>query len=272
MTTKARVSKSVKMAVGLISLGCLLIAISPRAAHAQGYPPDRYPPPGSYPPPPPNYPPPAYPPSGYPPSGYPRPPRYPQYSGYERFEPRFTFSLFTGGRFGGNIDINTPNVDRLAIGNSLNWGFNAGARLAPHFFAEFMWNRQTTTLSAHDIPTNQMVELTNRAHLDMYQGSLLYEIWTRSRLRPYVVGGIGDTHFDSHGILSFSDRFAYNLGGGVKYLFAPNVALRTELRWSPSRTTSGNATFCDPFLGCFVTPVSNHAEQWQANAGIEFRF
>src|SRR6202521_4391040 len=128
MTTKARVSKSVKIAVRLISLGCLLVAISPRAAHAQGYPPDRYPPPGSYPPPPPNYPPPAY-----PPSGYPGPARCPQYSGYERFEPRFTFSLFTGGRFGGNIDISTPNVDRLAIGNSLNWGFNAGARLAPHF-------------------------------------------------------------------------------------------------------------------------------------------
>jgi len=271
------VYKFVKMAVSLISLGCLFAVFLPGIAHSQGYPPDRYPPPGSYPPPPPNYPPPgypppSYPPPGYPPSGYPTPRRRAQHSGYERFEPRFTFSLFTGGRFGGNIDINTPNVDRLAIGNSLNWGFNAGARLAPHFFAEFMWNRQSTTLSAHDIPTNQMVELTNRAHLDMYQVSLLYEIWTRSRLRPYVVGGIGDTHFDSHGILSFSDRFAYNLGGGVKYLFAPNVALRTELRWSPSRTTSGNATFCDPFLGCFVTPVSNHAEQWQANAGIEFRF
>jgi opacity protein-like surface antigen len=260
MTMRARVLQAAKMAVSLISLTCLFAAIGPTAAHAQGYPPPSYPPPG-YPPP-----------DNYPPPGYPPPARYPSSAGYNRFEPRYTISLFLGTRFGGDIAINTPNVDRLPISGSFNWGFNAGARLAPHLFAEFMWNRQTTTLSAHDIPTNEIVPLTNNAHLDMYQGSLLYEIWARSRLRPYAVGGIGFTHFDSHGILSFSNRFSYNLGGGVKYLLAPPVALRAELRWSPSRTTSSTTTFCDPFLGCFVTPISNHAEQWQANLGIEFRF
>jgi hypothetical protein len=58
----------------------------------------------------------------------------------------------------------------------------------------------------------------------------------------------------------------------VKYLFAPHIALRTEMRWSPSRTTSSSTTFCDQSLGCFVTPISNHAEQGQANVGLEFRF
>jgi opacity protein-like surface antigen len=163
-------------------------------------------------------------------------------------------------------------VDKLLIDSSLNWGFNFGARIAPHLFGEFMWNRQTTTLNAHDIPINQIVSLTNHAHLDMYQASLLYEIWTRGPVRPFVVGGIGVTHFDSHGILSFSDRFSYNLGGGVKYLFTPYAALRAEMRWSPSRTTTSTTTFCDPFLGCFVTPVNNYANQGQANVGIEFRF
>jgi opacity protein-like surface antigen len=180
--------------------------------------------------------------------------------------------LFLGTRFGGTIAVNTPNVDKLLIDSSLNWGFNFGARIAPHLFGEFMWNRQTTTLNAHDIPINQIVSLTNHAHLDMYQASLLYEIWTRGPVRPFVVGGIGVTHFDSHGILSFSDRFSYNLGGGVKYLFTPYAALRAEMRWSPSRTTTSTTTFCDPFLGCFVTPVNNYANQGQANVGIEFRF
>jgi opacity protein-like surface antigen len=72
--------------------------------------------------------------------------------------------------------------------------------------------------------------------------------------------------------LSFSNRFSYNLGGGVKYLFAPQVAARAELRWSPSRTTTASTTFCDPFIGCFTTPIDNHAQQWQANIGLEFRF
>ena len=224
MNLKTHVFRAAKIVVSLISLGCMYAAIAPSGAHAQaqaqeGYSTESYPQP-----------------QGYPPQG--PPPSYPSSSGFRRFEPRYTLSLFLGARFGGNIAINTPNVDNLPIRSSLNWGFNAGARIVTHLFAEFMWNRQTTTLSAHDIPSNQIVPLTNNAHLDMYQGSLLYEIWAGSKLRPYGVGGIGVTHFDSHGILSFSDRFSYNLGGGVKYLFAPHMALRAEIRWSPSRTTS----------------------------------
>jgi opacity protein-like surface antigen len=255
LNMKPHLSRAVEIAGSLILLGCLFTAIAPSTGHAQErYPPDDNAPTGNYPPP-----------------GNP-PPREPRAGGYNRFEPKYTFSLFLGSRFGGTIAINTPNVDYLPISSSLNWGFNAGARLVPHLFAEFMWNRQTTTLSAHDIPTSEIVPLANNAHLDMYQGSLLYEIWASSRFRPYAVGGIGFTHFDSQGILSFSDRFSYNLGGGLKYLFAPHLALRAEMRWSPSRTTSSKTTFCDPFLGCFVTAISNHAEQGQANIGLEFRF
>jgi len=271
MNAKRGVLRLLRMAAALIPVASLLAAIAPSSAHAQGqypYPPPGYPPPATYPPPG-SYPPPSYP----PPRDYPPPERYPQASGrFKRFEPKFTFSLFVGARFGGNIAVNAPNVDYLPISSSPNYGFNLAARMAPHLFAEFMWNRQTTTLSAHDVPTNQIVPLTDGAHLDMYQGSLLYEFWTHSHLRPYAVGGLGFTHFNSLGILSFSDRFSYNLGGGVKYLFAPQIALRAELRWSPSRTTSSSTVFCDPFLGCFTTPITNHAEQWQSNVGLEFRF
>ncbi|HET6144107.1 MAG TPA: porin family protein [Candidatus Acidoferrales bacterium] len=249
MSTKEHLLRAFKMAGILILLVCSSAMIAPSLAHAQGsYQAESYASPGDPPPVPPSP------------------------AGFSRFEPKYVFSLFLGSRFGGNIALNTPNVDYLPISNSWNYGFNAGARFAPHFFGEFMWNRQTTTLSAHDISTNQTVPLTNNAHLDMFQGSLLYEIWASGKVRPFVVGGIGFTHFDSHGILSFSDRFSYNLGGGVKYLFAPHLALRAEMRWSPSRTTSSSTTFCDQSLGCFVTPISNHAEQGQANVGLEFRF
>src|ERR1700674_4921915 len=83
--------------------------------------------------------------------------------------PRFTFSPFLGVRLGGRIDINTPNVDYLAIHSSFNGGFNLGARIMPGLYGEFMWNRQSTTLSAHDTQSNTMTTLTNHAHLDMYQ-------------------------------------------------------------------------------------------------------
>ena len=255
MMTKAHVFRAVKFAVSLIPLCFVFAAIMPSTAHAQeGYPSQ------------------AYPPQQIDSSQGNLPGAYRITPGFKLFEPEFTFSPFLGARFGGRIAINTPNVDYLPISSSLNYGFNLGARLVPHLFGEFMWNRQTTTLSAHDVPSNTIVPLTDNAHIDMYQVGLLYEIWARSELRPFVVGGIGFTHFDSNGILSFSNRYSYNLGGGVKYLFAPHLALRAELRWSPSQTTSSNTTFCDPFLGCFVTQVRNHAQQGQANVGLEFRF
>jgi opacity protein-like surface antigen len=193
-----------------------------------------------------------------------------RYAGDE--DTKFTISPFLGARMGGRIDINTPNVDYLPIDSSLNWGFNVGARIIPSLFGEFMWNRQTTTLSAHHVLTNDTTVLTNRAHLDLFHGSVLYEFPTGSQLRPFVVAGLGFTHFDSNGILSFSNRFSYNIGGGVKYLLTRQVAVRTELRWSPSRTTTASTVYCDPFLGCFTTPINNHANQWQANIGLELRF
>src|SRR5579862_4929210 len=64
--------------------------------------------------------------------------------------PKFTFSPFVGLRLGGRIAIDTPNVDYLSIHSSFNGGFNLGARIVPGLYGEFMWNRQSTTLSAHD--------------------------------------------------------------------------------------------------------------------------
>jgi hypothetical protein len=92
MIMKSEALRTVKIALSLISLGCLLATSAPSTAHAQrGYPPD------------------SYPPQGYPPPGYPPSPRYPQATGY--FDPKFTFSLFLGTRFGGRIAIDTPHVD-----------------------------------------------------------------------------------------------------------------------------------------------------------------
>lgn len=195
----------------------------------------------------------------------------PPYS-YEPKPTRFTISPFIGVRFGGRIDVSAPDVNYLKIDSSFNWGFNAGVAILPNLFGEFMWNRQTTTLAAHHVSSNNTMTLTNNAHLDLYHVSLLYEFWSHSPIRPFVVGGIGVTHFDSFGILDFSNRFSYNVGGGVKYMLAPQVALRAEMRYSPSRTTSSSTTFCDPSFGCFTTPVTNHAQQGQANVGVEFRF
>src|SRR5690242_12504390 len=74
---------------------------------------------------------------------------------------RYEIEPFVGVRFGGRVNINTAAVDYLPIDTSLNWGFTGGVAIVRHLFAEFMWNRQTTTLSAHDLLLNQTVPLTD---------------------------------------------------------------------------------------------------------------
>lgn len=180
---------------------------------------------------------------------------------------------FFGTRFGGKIDFSqTSNtVDYVKIKSSENYGATFGYGFWGAFQAEFMWNRQPTSYTAHN--TDGTSTFLTNANLDMYQFSMLYPFRDpESKLRPFFVAGLGFTHFGASDVLGFGTRFSYNIGGGVKYYFNKHVGLRFETRYSPSRTTTGQSTFCDPFFGCSTVAVSNHAQQGQANLGIIFRF
>jgi opacity protein-like surface antigen len=181
---------------------------------------------------------------------------------------------FGGTRFGGQVDVNTANVDFLRIKSTVDYGGLFDVDLASHLQAEFMWNRQPTVLAEHDVNSGAFTDLT-KAKLDQYQFSLLYEFPGKrdiSRIRPFIVGGMGFTNFHSNGVLPFDNRFGWNLGGGVKYFLTRNVGLRIESRWTPTQTTSSIAQFCDPFFGCFPARVRNYAQQGEANVGLIFRF
>jgi opacity protein-like surface antigen len=187
----------------------------------------------------------------------------------------FEVTPFFGARFGGQIDINSTNVDYLKIRNTYNYGVMGNVGIwGDNFEPEFMWNRQPTFLSAHSTFNGSLspVEATN---LDMYQFSALYQFGPHEKkLRPFVVAGIGFTHFsDPDAVLGFGNKLSWNIGGGAKYFFAPHVGLRLEARWSPSRTTQSTTTVCNPFFGiCGPALVNNKAEQGQVNLGIVFRF
>jgi opacity protein-like surface antigen len=188
---------------------------------------------------------------------------------------RFEITPFGGSRFGGLIDLTTPNIqniDALNIKSTWDYGVIGDYTIFPNFQAEFMWNRQPTQLGAHVFNTN-MIASTTDATLDMYQFSALYEFGRRrAKLKPFIVGGLGFTHIDSEGVLNFENRLSFNFGGGLKYCFTRHVGLRLEVRYSPTQTTSSTGVVCDPFFGCFNTKITNYAQQGMANAGIILRF
>ncbi len=189
----------------------------------------------------------------------------------------FEITPFGGSRFGGQIDESsaispTVSYDYLGIKSSLDYGVMGDVTIWPNFQAEFMFNRQPTELSGVCVACGTRTDLTS-ANLDMYQFGFLYAFRSpEAKLKPYVVGGLGFTHFSANNLLGFSNRFSYNLGGGVKYFFTYHVGLRLEARWSPSETTTGLAEYCDPFYGCYQSTAANMAQQGQVNLGLIFRF
>lgn len=193
---------------------------------------------------------------------------------------QYEVTPFFGTRFGGNIDLTeqgNPNVDFLKIKSSEDYGVMAGVSFWTDFQGEFMWNRQPTSLAAHN-PVDGTYSFLSDMNLDMYQFDVLYQIpHSFRKFRPFVVAGLGFSHFgvqpvNGQDVLGFSNRFSYNLGGGVKYFFNRHWGIRAEARWSPSHTTQGQTIYCDPFFGCAPAAVANKAEQGQANIGLIFRF
>jgi opacity protein-like surface antigen len=193
----------------------------------------------------------------------------------------FEVAPFGGTKFGGTIDFtnsiqtpSNPNVDYYTIKSSVDYGILADYTLfssIPSLQLEFMWNHQPTDLDQHIYQTNTKEFLTS-ADLDQYEWGFSYTLRDPSKhIRPYIVGGLGFTHFSSGGYLPFTNTFAYNLGGGAKYFFNSHIGLRLEARWAPSRTTTGIQEVLTPF-GVETFGVSNHAQQGEANLGLIFRF
>jgi opacity protein-like surface antigen len=183
---------------------------------------------------------------------------------------------YGGSRFGGVIQLNSGPYSQLNIRSTWDYGAWLDVRLLSHLQAEFLWNHQPTVLSG----VNYLSGATSRvgqANLDFYQWGLLVPILSPySRVQPYFAGGLGFTDFTAHNaveqFLPFSNRFSYNIGGGVKYFFTRNFGLRLDARYSPTETTTSFGIFCSPFFGCYRAQVTNFAQQGTANLGLIFRF
>lgn len=185
---------------------------------------------------------------------------------------------FGGGRFHGvvNLPNSTSSIDYLTVDSSYDYGVMGDVDILGPLQAEFMWSRQPTSFGAHDFTTGVVSPVPNgNVNVDVYQWSLLYPFRdSSSKLRPYIAGGIGFTHWgvNNPNLVPFTNNLSFNLGGGVKYFFSKHYGLRADFRWIPSRTTSQLGQFCDPIFGCYAANQNNYAQQMQANIGLILRF
>lgn len=203
---------------------------------------------------------------------------------------RFEVTPFVGYETSGSYPLNVLSstsgplalVDRLRVNDALSYGSFLGYNLSENFQLEFMWDRNNTSYSAHDITTQEYYKAYD-SDIDQFQFGGLYTFrGSEHRLRPYFAASLGFTH-DSNGSVTTPGSptvgttpnrtaFAYSIGGGLKYYLNRHVGLRGDVRFLPTYGSSSNGEYCDPLFGCYTARVRNYLDRGNFVGGLIFRF
>jgi Outer membrane protein beta-barrel domain len=167
--------------------------------------------------------------------------------------------------------VGSGPIDRLRVNDAVAFGTFLDYNFTENFQAEFMWNRNNTSYSAHDILTNSYID-AYPSTIDQYQFGGLYLFRSSSvKLRPYVAASLGFTHDENGNSTPNRTEFSYSLGGGVKYYVSRHIGFRGDLRYLPTYGGLSNTLFCGPF-GCYFGTVSHYLNRGSFTGGIIFKF
>ena len=186
---------------------------------------------------------------------------------------KWEISPFVGFETGGSYPVtNSFTVDRLRVDSGASYGAFVDYSLTENTQAEFMWSRNNTSFTAHDITTNAYSKAFN-SDVDQFELGFLYMLRSsEQKLRPFIDAGIGSTHEFNEGANPNRTLLSFGLGGGAKYELSRHFALRGDLRWLPSRANKTPGVTCDFFGNCFRQNMSNYLQRVNLTGGIAFRF
>jgi len=175
---------------------------------------------------------------------------------------------FGAYQFGGDFeDIETGADFQLdetaAYGLMVDWDLNWQQQV------EFYFNYQPTRLQADGTPPLGFEEFD--VDISYYHIGGTYSWDEYDRIKPFVVGTAGLTHFDPDLSGSGSKtRFSMGLGGGAKFMATDNLGLRLEGRGLLTFVDSSTSIICGE--GCTVEFSGSGFWQFQVSAGLVLRF
>jgi outer membrane protein with beta-barrel domain len=193
---------------------------------------------------------------------------------------KFELTPFVGYETSGSYPVNVfattggapVPIDRLRVNGATAFGAFFDYGLTENFQPEFMWNRNNTSYSAHDVLTNSYFSAFH-SDVDQFQFGGLYMFRNSEyNLRPYFAASVGFTHDTNNNGNPDRTAFSWSIGGGVKYGLGRHFGVRADARFLPTYGSSSQATYCDPFFGCYPTTVHNFANRGSFTAGLIFKF
>jgi hypothetical protein len=187
---------------------------------------------------------------------------------------------FSEGVSGDSVVTGDGNVyNRLDPKSSFKWGLAIGVLATEEAEVGFLFGQQRSTLQAKGTNTLDIGDM----NVNTYHGTFAYNFFDEGdAVRPYVMGGLGATHFSpvnytrrtgQQGTISGVTRFSTTWGAGVKLYAGPAVGARLGVQWTPTAVKSDAAGWwCDPFWGCYVVGSAQYANQFDFSGGVTFRF
>jgi hypothetical protein len=185
--------------------------------------------------------------------------------------PTFEISPYAAYRMGGTFD-EKDGAGRVELNDSGAEGilFNMAAR--PNGQYELMYARQRT-----DAETSGF--FANDPRIDMgveylqFGGTYLFE---GDSTRPFVALTLGVTQFDPELAGTGSESFfSASFGGGVQLRARERLGIRLEARVFTTFVDDDSNIFCSSIDGvgaCLVQVDATTLTQWEARAGLVFRF
>ena len=181
-------------------------------------------------------------------------------SSAQRFEAAGLFGYTTSA----GLDPVARELQDLEIGGGFTWAGQFDYFITRNLGIEASWAQREgdVTVATRD-GSGELFDLD----ADNVLGSVIYQ-WgaEESKIRPFVVGGLGATTFRAEDIPS-ETKFAWAAGGGLKLFFHRKLGIKLQAKLSSTLLNDESSEFCDPFGFC-----SSSVNPFELLSGVVFRF
>ena len=184
---------------------------------------------------------------------------------------RFELTPFAAYRIGGSFDEKDGD-GRVEVNDSNAQGIMFNIKANPNGQYELLYSRQNT-----DARTEGFLVNDPTIDLDVetfhFGGTYLFD---GDKTRPFLAVTLGVTRFDPGIIDSDSESFfSASIGGGVQLNATKRLGFRLEARAFTTFVEDDSNIFCASSGGaggCLIQVDARTLTQWEARAGLVFRF
>jgi len=183
----------------------------------------------------------------------------------------YELTPFAAYRIGGDFEDDDTG-EEFDLDDSSAFGLILNIRAKPEGQWEILYARQSTEL---DTPST--LAGTSSIDLDVEYlqigGTYLYD---GNRVQPFIAVTLGVTHFDPQfADLDSENYFSASFGGGIKLNPTARIGVRIEGRVYSTFLENDSNIFCSSVFGvgqCLIEASGTTFNQWEARAGLVFRF